>query len=88
MPYIDKSARGVIETQMRLPLIDNAGQLNYCMTRLAQHYLECQAGVTGEYRYQHFNDIVGAMECCKAELYRRLIAKLEDRKCELNGDVF
>lgn len=88
MPYIKQEERDHIDIQMRLPLILGSGQLNYCMTQLIQHYLKCQSGPTGEYRYQHFNDIVGAMECCKHELYRRLIVKHEDKKIAEHGDVY
>ena len=88
MPYIKPDDRERIIAQLRLPQMANPGTLNYVLTKVCQRYLECRAGATGEYRYQHFNDIVGAMECCKLELYRRLIAKMEDKKCAENGDVY
>ena len=33
-------------------------------------------------RYQNVNAIIGALECAKLELYRRLIAPYEDTKVE------
>jgi hypothetical protein len=37
--------------------------------------------------YQHFNDVLGALEGAKLELYRRRIAPYEDTKIVENGDV-
>jgi hypothetical protein len=33
-------------------------------------------------------DVVGALECAKLELYRRLAAPYEDQKIKLNGDAY
>ena len=80
MPYITKDQK--IELSIhRMP--ENAGELNYIFTRYAVHYLD-KKGM----KYQHFNDIIGALEGCKMELYRRLVADYEDQKCEDNGDVY
>lgn len=38
--------------------------------------------------YQTYNDMLGALECAKLELYRRKISPYEDTKIELNGDVY
>lgn len=57
------------------------GELNYVFTREALLYL-------GERpNYQRFNDVLGALEGCKLELYRRRIAPYEDKKILENGDV-
>lgn len=56
------------------------GIFNYVITRLAVQLI-------GTTRYGKINDIVGAMECCKMELYRRLASPYEDDKKEENGDV-
>ena len=37
--------------------------------------------------YENFNAMIGALECCKQEYYRRIIAPYEDKKIEENGDV-
>lgn len=63
--------------------IDTAGELNYLLTMLGQTYL-----TTHGTNYRIFNEIIGAMECAKLEIYRRQTASLEDMKKQENGDVF
>jgi len=78
MPYITQEQRKEIDNG-RPPL--NAGELNYCITKLILNYsngVEC---------YQNYNDILGALEGAKLELYRRRIAKYENSKIISNGDV-
>lgn len=79
MPYIPEHDRLALERGMR----DAAtpGELNYIFTRLALSYL-----AQGR-NYQRFNDVVGALESCKLELYRRHIVPYEDEKIAANGDV-
>jgi hypothetical protein len=38
--------------------------------------------------YFSYNEVVGVLECVKLEMYRRLVAPYEDRKCKENGDVY
>ena len=38
--------------------------------------------------YAEINRIIGALECAKLEIYRRLAVPYEDEKIILNGDVF
>jgi len=38
--------------------------------------------------YSNVNEIIGALECIKLELYRRVAAPYEDLKIEENGDVY
>ncbi len=40
------------------------------------------------HRYATIVEAIGALECAKLELYRRLAADYEDQKCKQNGDVF
>jgi hypothetical protein len=63
--------------------MQNAGELNYIITRLLRLYVEHR----GE-SYQTFNDIMGALEGAKAEFYRRVVAPYEDVKIQENGDVY
>ena len=63
--------------------IRNSGELNYVITQLCKNYFYHNGG-----RYQHINDIIGALECCKMEFYRRLAAPYEDKKIIENGDVY
>jgi len=78
MPYINPSRRPSLWSTMS-PV--NAGELNYCLTRLLQRFL----GKTPE--YQRYNAALGALEACKLELYRRKVAPYEDVKRQENGDV-
>jgi hypothetical protein len=78
MPYIPKSQREKVESGLYV----DAGSLNYAFTQMIDDYI-----TQHELNYQTCNDIVGAMECCKMELYRRLVAGYEDKKILLNGDV-
>lgn len=78
MPYIPKSERKKTEQSQYV----NAGSFNYALTQMINDYIEQH-----QLNYQTCNDIVGAMECCKLELYRRLVAPYEDKKILQNGDV-
>lgn len=80
MPYITKAERELMENRVIPP--NTAGQLNYAITRLIQKYL------TRNPRYQTFNDVIGALEAAKLELYRRMVAPYEDKKAKQNGDVY
>ena len=82
MPYID--------LDRKLDLVPKAddtpaspGELNFLFTVIALQYLADE----GE-SYQTYNDIIGALEGAKLELYRRSISKYEDKKIKENGDVY
>lgn len=62
---------------------ETAGDLNYRFTMLIKQHIEKM----GE-SYQTYNDIIGALECCKLELYRRKVEYYENQKCLENGDVW
>jgi len=59
------------------------GDLNYMLTKVCHSYLNKQL----DKNYQAYNDIIGALECCKLEMYRRSIVPYEDNKIKENGDV-
>jgi hypothetical protein len=42
----------------------------------------------GGLRYALLNEAIGALECAKIELYRRLAAPYEDEKRQETGDVY
>jgi hypothetical protein len=42
----------------------------------------------GPLRYAHLNEVIGAIECAKLELYRRVAAPYEDLKISEAGDVY
>ena len=79
MPYINQDRR--------MDLIffnpENAGELNYQFTLIAKQYV-CNKGES----YQTYNDIIGALECCKQELYRKKIGIYENQKEVENGTVW
>lgn len=80
MPYIKKERRGELLIKFDPK---NAGELNYLITEQLTNYIF----LNGE-SYQTFNDIMGALEGAKLEIYRRLIVPYEDRKARENGDVY
>jgi hypothetical protein len=63
-------------------LCENAGDLNYAITVILQKYMEKK----GECYATH-NEIIGMLDCCSKEWYRRKVAPYEDLKIEENGDV-
>ena len=63
---------------------ENAGELQYCIAVLVKAYLIRKA----PFRYQELNDVIGALEGAKLELYRRVVGPYEDVKCIQNGDVY
>lgn len=62
---------------------ESAGELNYALTVILLGYLKRQ----GE-SYQTYNDMIGALEGAKLELYRRMVAPYERAKADMNGDVY
>lgn len=79
MPYIPQSEKIKVDQDKS---ITNAGQFNYALNQVISAYID-----QNKFNYQTCNDIIGAMECAKMELYRRLVAPYEDKKILQNGDV-
>jgi hypothetical protein len=52
--------------------------MNYC--------IHCLIAKAHPQRYAHWQEIIGALECAKQELYRR-IAIYENAKAQENGDI-
>jgi len=86
MPYIDNDKRELIDpvVEQLEEILENMGDLNYTITRLCDAYLSTEEGI----RYSRLNDLVGALECAKLELYRRVAAPYEDLKAQENGDAY
>jgi len=80
MPYIDQDTRNRLAFDTVAP--SSAGELNYAITRLVLKRLGAQP------RYEDFNAAIGALECAKLELYRRMISPYEDKTIVENGDVY
>ena len=68
---------------MKFSTPKNAGELNYLITTNLITYMYEK----GE-SYQTYNDIIGALEGVKLELYARKIRPYEDEKIKDNGDVY
>ncbi len=81
MPYIAAERRRAI-TGGSLP--KDAGELNYAITALVDRFLKDKNG----FRYADLNEAIGAIECAKFELYRRVAAPYEDQKIVEAGDVY
>lgn len=61
----------------------SVGELNYRITKLLNAYISARG-----LKYILLNDCIGVLECAKLELYRRIAAPYEDKKCRENGDVY
>jgi hypothetical protein len=83
MPYILQDERDKYYDKLLDMPIANAGDLNFCITTLCDQYLRAKG-----LRYEHINTVIGALECAKLELYRRIAAPYENRKWDANGDVY
>ncbi len=81
MPYVEPTDRARLDAGGPA---ESAGELNYLISRLIDAYLARADGV----RYARLNEAVGALECAKLELYRRIAAPYEDAKRAQNGDVY
>lgn len=90
MPYLTQEFRGfrkkTVDELKRLSKEESrlsGGEFNFIVSTLINEQLK-QFGCT----YKQVNDIIGALECCKLELYRRVLAPYEDIKIKQNGDVY
>ena len=77
MPYIPQARREFIY----IPA--NSGELNFMITELVTLYIKAH-----EKKYATLNEAIGALECAKLELYRRVLSPYEDKKIKQNGDVY
>lgn len=87
MPYIKQEERDnlkqLVDEMNRTP-IDSEGCLNYLITQLCQRFVRLQP----QFGYKVINTVIGTLECTKQEYYRRIASQYEDRKSQLNGDVY
>jgi hypothetical protein len=58
------------------------GELNYVIYSIIKRYIDREG-----LKYFRAQDLIGTLECCKQELYRRILAPYEDIKIEECGDV-
>jgi hypothetical protein len=81
VPYILEKRR--LELMGDNAKLETPGELNYLVTVLINAYKE-EKGLS----YQTINDVVGALESCKLEFYRRVAVPYEEQKIKLNGDCY
>jgi hypothetical protein len=81
MPYIKIERRDAILSGAEP---QDAGELNFAITTMVDKYVQNK----GDLRYAHLNEAVGALECAKLELYRRVAGPYEDEKIKESGDVY
>lgn len=79
MPYIKNQTRE--DLNFRPP--ENSGELNYTISSICDYFIK-EKGLS----YATINTLVGALECVKLELYRRIASPYEDIKLTDNGDVY
>lgn len=87
MPYIKTEDRQAIHEKLTVhgvdTVLENAGEVNYAITSLVDNYLQYNTRC-----YRTINEMIGALECAKLELYRRVAAPYEDTKIIYNGDAY
>ncbi len=93
MPYIDQRSRQKFEKPLAdlfaaidadgVHPYDMAGVLNYLLTRILFEQADQHAP-----SYAMYNMLIGVLECCKQEFYRRMVVPHENRKRDQNGEVF
>lgn len=86
MPYITKELRRTFDrfaADGHHPITSTPGELNYELTLKCLKYLSLHGT-----SYTTMNAVIGALECCKQEFYRRMAVPYEDQKIKENGDVF
>jgi hypothetical protein len=86
MPYINSEDRKFFDEKLsfKVTAIHTPGELNYCITKLVDHYVSVHGGTS----YTNINEVIGVLECAKLELYRRIAAPYEDIKLNSNGEVY
>lgn len=88
MPYIKKERRLELDKDNQLEMIglgcQSEGELNFVLTSICKGYLE----KLGMKSYARYNQVMGVLECCKIELYRRVIVPYEKSKIYENGDCY
>ena len=86
MPYLRTMERiyfyKVVES-LKNHAISSPGELNYLFTEIINQYF-----MNHTKNYHTINDIVGALESCKLEFYRRVAGPYEEKKIAENGEVY
>lgn len=80
MPYLSKERQVYLFSDGNYP--ETGGDLNFILTKL------CLEFMGKELTYERYNTVIGALESCKLEFYRRAVSPYEDKKIKDNGDVY
>lgn len=91
MPYIKIEERNLIDPlldpllkQLRQDAEDcvlGPGAFNYVITKLCDAFVgDCKC-------YDNYNTVIGFLEACKLEYYRKVVSLYEDKKIKENGPV-
>ena len=81
MPYIKKEDRLRLDKWIDESGALTEGELNYVFTRLLLN------SNPQERHYKDWNALIGVLEACKLEFYRRRVAPYEDDAIKRNGDI-
>lgn len=87
MPYLkqidrtkyDKVIRDAVSILERYEF--SAGDINYIFSSILKKDWENKKS------YKNGNKIIGVLECCKLEAYRKFLAPYEEEKLKENGDI-
>ncbi len=83
MPYITQEQREDIlqwvEGFSKFGIFE-LGELNYIITKILLG--------TNPDSYSDYNALIGLLECCKLEFYRKAVSKYEDSKRDDNGEGY
>lgn len=84
MPYIKQENRTpfLSSSEFLGKSAKSPGELNYIFTKIIYEYLNSR-GIN----YSNINEVIGVLECCKLELYRKIAVTYEDQKELENGKI-
>ena len=80
MPYLESGVRASLDQGRKAT---KGGELNYQFSKLVNDFIN-NRGLS----YSVINELIGALECAKLEVYRRVAAPYEDKKVVENGEVY
>lgn len=94
MPYITQDLRDALDNEIKA--LGNAvqslyfnrvdsrdGLMNYAITKLILHVYPQESQ-----NYHGYNEVMGMLDSCRSEYYRRAVAPYEESKIFSNGDVY
>lgn len=92
MPYIKPEDRPQYDAAVKLAVESLKAGAGDDHTKIPGHFNYFFTKILTEFygenlRYFEHNEVIGMLECCKEEFYRRRTAPYEDKCIESNGDV-